>query len=995
PALPPWLPHYDLAMRLDCAAHKVVVRQRVTWINRHQRPAEELVFNAHSHYTVPESEVGLLAKTLEIMRMMPSDAISTGPPPLQVSKASLGDLDLPFHYREDNNTALVVTLPRPVLQGESVTVTLDYVFELPQKQGRWGQWQGVTFLSNWLPVLAYYDDTGWQPTPFVPWHQPFFNEAGIYHARVILPADQQVACSGSVVCTRPLDGGMKEVEIVAPGVRDFAFLCSAQYQEFVRHVGPIKVRCMALPGHDHYAEYILDTICMALPYYQKWFGPYPWPELTFVESYFGWNGNECATLVMIDSRVFGMPHFAHGYVEYLIAHETCHQWWYNLLGTNGYHETWMDEAFANYFGHRVLNLEHGKNNNLMNYPKGLEWLPNIRRENYRYYELYGTLGRGEATPVVQDMERFGHVITLFSMCYDKGGKILGMIEDRLGEAAFIDFLHVIYRRYQYKIIRVADFQRELEEYTGHSWKDFFDNWLYGTGLTDWSVEKVTLEAQGVGKDGKGWFGSGFLAGLHAGRDDHPACPYRATVLLHQKAAYNEQTVLGVCLDGSKNYQLRIPILPQVPELKLDDPPATVTMLPDNHVRVEVLLPCRPTQITVDPDQVLVDPNPSNNSWHRPIRWRFTPLYTFLEESSLTCDYDRWNVIAGPWVYGQAYEDPWYTRSPMVGLRAGLFYTEFFTGGVYAAYRTDFRDLVVGADGLWDHTPFPTTQLGFNVERRVASLESAEPTNVNRAVGFARYVFQYGDSLYLPPLHFLEVFGDYQDNPLPFERNPLPGAVRYDSAETAGLHYYINYLTPYWDPEGGFQQEATYAGGVVDEPGHQGLHLLHGYLTWVKRMPDLESWAGDAALLGHALRWFGDTRLVLHAYGAGGFPDKGEYFTLGGDTQFRGFDPRQRQGSVIWGTDVEWRVPLAERVTIDCLDHVVGARNIYAALFYDVGDAYAGGRSYGPVAHALGMGLRVDLAYLGMVEHSTLRFDVAKSLVDGTGVQFWFGFTHPF
>src|SRR5262249_20407399 len=41
----------------------------------------------------------------------------------------------------------------------------------------------------------------WQPTAFVPWHQPFFNESGIYHVSVILPCDQEVACTGKVVAT--------------------------------------------------------------------------------------------------------------------------------------------------------------------------------------------------------------------------------------------------------------------------------------------------------------------------------------------------------------------------------------------------------------------------------------------------------------------------------------------------------------------------------------------------------------------------------------------------------------------------------------------------------------------------------------------------------------------------------------------------------------------------------------------------------------------------
>ena len=44
-----------------------------------------------------------------------------------------------------------------------------------------------------------------------------------------------------------------------------------------------------------------------------------------------------------------------------------------------------------------------------------------------------------------------------------------------------------------------------------------------------------------------------------------------TVMLRQKAEYMEETVVGFSLDGSANYQVRIPVLPQVPVLELQDP----------------------------------------------------------------------------------------------------------------------------------------------------------------------------------------------------------------------------------------------------------------------------------------------------------------------------------------------------------------------------------------------------------------------------------------
>ena len=61
----------------------------MTWTNRHQRPTRELIFNAHSHYAIPKNEIGLLAKTLEILRMSPSEAMSFDGPPLEVKRATL------------------------------------------------------------------------------------------------------------------------------------------------------------------------------------------------------------------------------------------------------------------------------------------------------------------------------------------------------------------------------------------------------------------------------------------------------------------------------------------------------------------------------------------------------------------------------------------------------------------------------------------------------------------------------------------------------------------------------------------------------------------------------------------------------------------------------------------------------------------------------------------------------------------------------------------
>jgi hypothetical protein len=1005
--IPEWLPRYDLDIQLDIANHLATCRQKVTWTNHHDKPATELVFNVHSHYEIPEGDIGFLAKMGEILRFSPSQSLDFNGPPCQIQQVQLlselrpvkknqpglvGLLwqikhdpeetpdhgtprKLDFRWKEDNSTAMVVPLPAPVSPGESVTVELAYTIRLPQKMGRWGQWKGVTYLTNSLPVLAFYDDKkGWQPTPFIPWHLPWFNEAGVYHVSLTLPEDQKVACTGTVTSTEDLGDGTKRLQISTAAARDFAVITSNRFFEVSEKVGETNVKVLALPEHHDYAQRMMQSIKDAIPIYSMWFGPYPAPEFTLVESYFGWLGNECGGLVMIDERVFDAPKLAHSYVDYLVTHELCHMWFYNAIGTNGFSETWMAEGFATYFAHKVIDSKEGHNNPLLDYPKWLCWLPQIYRENYRYYGLYGAIGRGAYGPTVQDMPKYRHLVNLMSMTYDKGSKVVGMIEDRMGEAAFFDFMHVLYDKYYYQVCRVDDFEKELENYTGHSWEPFFQDWVYGKAITDWAIEKVTIgdEAPCVMKC------------LMPKKTD-PKQPVHASILLHQKAECTEPTVLGICMkDDGCSYQIRIPIAPDAGQMHIDNPPADITTLPGNRVRVDVTLPGEPKQMAVDPDQVLMDRNPSNNYWKCWCHWRLTPLYTTLDENDLTNDYDKWNFIAGPWLYfPPAYTDPWFTRTTMFGLRADAYRTQQFDGGVYTAYRYDYRDIVVGADGLWSHFPWPETQVGFIVERRLDAFFGQSDEHANRAVLYGRYVFDYSSSLYLPPMQYVEAFTTVQDNFLPVPINQPPGAERYSGMALGGLHYQINYLTPYWNPEGGFFFDATYAaGGVRVNGSDQTTHQATAQFSMVKTLPESFGVAS-----GSQVAW--------RVFGAAALPDKVEFFPLGGDVRFRGYDIQNRQGNMIWLGSAEWRVPVFTGLTYSCLDHIVGLRNVILAPFYDVGAAYVNNHLIGQVAQDVGVGLRLDVSWFSFVERSILRFDVAKTVNDNTPVQFWVGIQHPF
>lgn len=980
------LPRYDFAINLDVCGHKAHVVQQATWTNTGMKPVEQLVFNVHSHFTPPKTaeEVDQLARLLEIFRLAPGDAIFFREA-FQLEKVEgltkVSDEwkrdELKHQWNKDLATALVVQLAEPLAPGKSKTVALTYTMELPQKQGRWGQWKGVTFLSNWHPVVAVHDpESGWQPTPFIPYHQPWYNEAGVFTARIRMPKEEQLASTGSV---RKVEVGetTKDVFVGPVTARDFALTTSARYQEVSVEASngtgpPVKVKCLAFPEHEFYARVLVKYAAMGIENYAKWFGPFPYPEFTIAESFFGWNGNECGGLVMIDERVFSMPHMGVRYVQYLICHETLHQWFCNVVGTHGYKETFMDEAVVTHLTHRLLDGIEGRNNDLLDVPPELFFVPGIKRENYRFSSFYTVHRNGQLLPAVQDLDKYKNPVGVFAAVYDRGGKVVGIIEDRLGPTAFLEFMRRIYSRYYFRLLRVADFQRELEEYTGQKWDAFFKDWLHTAGVSDWSVDGVTA---GVG----------------------PGGGHRATVILSQRAEINEPTVLGFSFDGGATYPHRVPVrVPRKPTKDgKDKEPGQATVgegveakqvkcdwADETHLRIEVDLPGPPDQVMVDPDLVIPDADPVNNRWKVPINYRPRPLYTFLDETNFTNDYDKWNLIYGPFFYGAPYNEGWFTRASVLGLRAGLFRTEEFRGGVYAGFRPTFGDIAAGFDALLQHFPDAKWEVGVNGEVSIGQAFQSDDFNPDRLVAWLRHNIEPTASLYLYPREYAEVYTAVQRHWMPAARRPVPGTVDIDPLTTLGYHYRKDTRVPYWDPEYGYFLDGNVAVGLP----------LFGESRWTG-----QAWgqASHTMSLPGELGWWSDVKLAVRAGVAVALPTNARMFPMGGNLWFRGFDIFERQGSCLWLGSIEVRIPVKRDVGLEVADRLLRLRTITLAPFYDVGDIYVDGRSIGPVAHAIGVGLRLEVDFFSFLERATIRFDVAKAIGQDTAPQFWFGVQQPF
>jgi hypothetical protein len=953
--VPATAPIYQIDLELQGTS--VQVREIVTWTNCTEVPESRLVFNCFPLHRLSFTEQLVQAKMLEIVRLSPREGMLGDRAVLEWKSISLTDhpSQLPASAQPNCDTALTITLPQPVEPGQSVTVTLMFTLQLPRRQGPWGIWKGVASVVDAVPALAVHDQQGWHPVPFVPWHPAIYQEAGYYSVQAVLPKDMQVASLNDIADRKPFGNDRQVISFRPRLARDFGFIAGPYYHEQVVLAGRTRLRCLTFAEHQARGTRLLAFARDCFAAYESWFGPYSYDEITIVEGYPGGLEAAAAGIVMLDERIFSMPDAAEDWVRLLLARQLGRAWWRDRVGVNGYGEAWLDEGFVSFAAQRILDRCSGRQSLLVQWPAALAWLPPVERETLRSGNLQLTLARGELGPAVQELPAYDHAINFTSLVCERGAKVFGLIERRLGEAGFQAFLARLQREFNGRILSVADFQRALEQETQSSWESFFGSWVRGKDMTDWGVEGVHVTPADNARGEPG---------------------YQVQVNLSQRRELSEPTQVEFQFDAAGSQVLRVDFDPQIAEVR-----GRIGQGGPERFTLNAWLPERPVQVIVDPDRELPDADPGNNRWKAPPRFRLTPIYTPLEESDLACASDRWNLACGPWISQAAFNDPWFTATDIGGFRLGAFRNESFAGGIYTGYRPQYRDLVLGADGLWDHWPWPTYQAGFSIEKSLTAWQEGE-SGSNRASFFLRHVLEESASFYQTPTHYLEWFNSITDNPLPAAKWTPLRAERFDRITATGVHYSLNLEAPYWDAVQGFRIDATYASGIPVLGQNVVTQQASAQIAAVTPAPE-------------GLGWLSENRLAYRLYGATGLPTKGELFAMGGPQLFRGLDLTRRQGSSVWVASVEWRGPIASDLHWDMCDHMVGIHDISFAVFEDAGNAYLDKHPHGPTLLAPGAGLRVNLNWFSFVERSTLRLDAAKCINSRAPGQLWLAFEQPF
>ena len=942
-------PQYRLGISLNPAQRKVSVNQSVTWTNTGTASTQQLVFQVVPNNKLTKDQISAGERTVESLRLDPLNSIDYQGRRFHLTSISAGGETVKAYFARNHDTHLHVDLAEPVEPGESVTVDMQYWIDIPQIMGRLGQHKGVTNLLNWYPVLAVYRDNSWQPVPYVPWHQPWHNEAGDYHANLTLPAGYRTVTGGHVVSRNSDEGGQQHLEIKGEALRDFTIVASRRFHELTSNVDGVPIRVCYLPEHKDHARLSLKTAEDSIRLYSRWFGKYPYKEFELTESYFGWNGNESSGVVMVDARILALPDYAKRYIEHLVSHEICHQWWYSAVGTDGYHEPWMDEGLVTWFTRVRMEDKYGENADLLDLPGyGALQFPNIEYRSLVHSGFLMYQGRGGQGAALDTLDNIGHLHNLFFLVYDRGARITGMIQNRMGREQFFVFMKQLFAKYQGEILTAADYQSELETFTDHSWNGFFQAWLEGEGSADWEVTDVDVVETETG--------------------------YRTQAHVTQSGELTERTEVSISVAGKSN-PFRIATLSEAQNAQADG--VSVQRTSPNDWLVTVVSDEKPSQVSVDPNAQIVDSNPYNNTWRAETTVRVTPFYTPVDEAALMQPWQGHGLVAGFGLDGEG----------RLGLRASLISSNRYRISPFLSYTaaTASRNtdhISAGVDAVFFNFPNSNWQLLARYEHALLSTVANDPGHQARIA--LRRVLNYTTSLIYPNLSYVDIYTRFGDNFFPDEDNTMsadPRVEQFDDVRAFGIDFHADSQMPYWDPNRGVKFDANYEHGFHAFGGGASYDRVSGQLAAVQRLTG-------------APGWFSKTKLAGRIAGGYGWSDNGEHFRFGGPGRFRGRDATATEGNAFWLTSTEWRFPIGGEIDYQVLDNTAALNRVDGSLFYDVGRSYLMDEAQGKTDHAVGLGLYWQIPLLSFVENLTIRTEYGYSLTNETGT-FWFGLYRAF
>lgn len=444
------LPVYDIDLEIDYGGARYSGEMTLDYTNNESVTLQRLFF-----------------------RLYPNGGKSYGAGSLKVLEINAGGR-IAARHASLNDSVLVLDLNEPLDPGERLS--MDFVFQgrVPRDfagggYGIFGLNRDVMALANAYPMLAVFDEEGWNLDPVSGIGDSVYSDSAYYSVEISTPGGLTLITSGMETHRQLEENGWQTLKFISGPVRDFFVILSPNYKVMKRNIQGTTLRAYYLSGHESGAEYALEVASSSLDIFNKQYGVYPYREFDVVETPLRYaSGVEYPGVILLKSSLYENSSSRRS-LTVVTTHEVAHQWWYGMVGNDVIDEPWLDEALATYSSAVYFDVKKGNDE--------YQQLINYYQRNFQQAR-----GNGLDDLVTEDLAHFESTSagrrSYSPIVYSKGALFYDDLRGVIGDQAFYKALQLYFHENRFRIGEPQELLSAFEQTSSRDLDSMYKEWLY-------------------------------------------------------------------------------------------------------------------------------------------------------------------------------------------------------------------------------------------------------------------------------------------------------------------------------------------------------------------------------------------------------------------------------------------------------------------------------------------------------------------------------------
>ncbi len=282
---------------------------------------------------------------------------------------------------------------------------------------------------------------------------------------------------------------MKTVRFVAENVHNFAWFCGPDYMLMRKtHHDSILTNVLVLPENTHTWRYVPDYVEKTIGFYGSRIGAYRYPKASVVDGAMSAGGGmEYPMITIISTPGQEWTHM----LEMVVMHETGHDWFMGMLGSNERASAFLDEGMNSFFEFEYMNHFYGPRNltRLKKLTHGWDLFDDVGEWDLLHLAYGLSVSMRTDQPMNLRAEEFTGA-NYGSVNYQKGTALLRALQWYLGDETFDKGIHAYFDRWQGRHPYVEDFFAVMSDISGKDLTWFVNEWYKSTHTIDFTLTDV-------------------------------------------------------------------------------------------------------------------------------------------------------------------------------------------------------------------------------------------------------------------------------------------------------------------------------------------------------------------------------------------------------------------------------------------------------------------------------------------------------------------------